>query len=135
MNHANLADLKEIYAQFQKRKDVFPHVRQDKLRGMIEASQVVWQCTHSMLNENHPGFFLGHVSVLHQDVEDFADRVYGPLGVEMPRIASSNMVTSSPNPSRSKTFGLNAAMSSRVITPCLPSFRNRCCHRAATRGL
>jgi hypothetical protein len=43
MNHANLADLKEIYAQFQKRKDVFPHVRQDKLRRMIEAGQVVWQ--------------------------------------------------------------------------------------------
>jgi hypothetical protein len=43
MNHANLADLKEIHALFQNRKDVFPHVRQDKLRRMIEAGQVVWQ--------------------------------------------------------------------------------------------
>lgn len=43
MNHANLADLKEIYAQFQKRKDVFPHVRQDKLQRMIEKSLVIWQ--------------------------------------------------------------------------------------------
>ena len=43
MKHARLSDLKEIYAQFRKRKDVFPHVRQDKLRRMIEAGQVVWQ--------------------------------------------------------------------------------------------
>jgi len=43
MNHAKLSDLKEIYGHFQKRKDVFPHVRQDKLQRMIEAGQVVWQ--------------------------------------------------------------------------------------------
>jgi hypothetical protein len=43
MRHASLRDLKEIHAQFQKRKDVFPHVRQDKLRRMIEVGQVVWQ--------------------------------------------------------------------------------------------
>ncbi len=43
MKHASLSDLKEIYGYFQKRKDVFPHVRQDKLRRMIEADQVVWQ--------------------------------------------------------------------------------------------
>lgn len=43
MKHARLSDLKEIYAQFRKRKDMFPHVRQDKLRRMIEAGQVVWQ--------------------------------------------------------------------------------------------
>jgi hypothetical protein len=42
MKHATLADLKEIYKEFQKRKDVFPHVRQDKLRRMIEAGRVVW---------------------------------------------------------------------------------------------
>jgi hypothetical protein len=42
VKHATLADLKEIYGHFQKRKDVFPHVRQDKLRRMIEAGQVVW---------------------------------------------------------------------------------------------
>ncbi len=43
MNYAKLADLKEIYGHFQKRKDVFPHVRQDKLGRMIEEGQVVWQ--------------------------------------------------------------------------------------------
>jgi hypothetical protein len=43
MNHATLADLKEIYWQFQKRKDVFPHVRQDKLGRMIDKGLVVWQ--------------------------------------------------------------------------------------------
>jgi len=43
MKHATLSDLKEICAQFQKRKDIFPRVRQDKLRRMIEAGQVVWQ--------------------------------------------------------------------------------------------
>lgn len=43
MKHATKADLKEIYGHFQKRKDVFPHIRQDKLRRMIEAGQVVWQ--------------------------------------------------------------------------------------------
>ncbi len=43
MKHARLSDLKEIYGHFQKRKEVFPHVRQDKLRRMIEAGQVVWQ--------------------------------------------------------------------------------------------
>jgi hypothetical protein len=43
MKHAKLSDLKEIYGHFQKHKDVFPHVRQDKLRRMIEAGQLVWQ--------------------------------------------------------------------------------------------
>ena len=43
MRHATVADLKEIYRHFQKRKDVFPHVRQDKLQRMIEKGQVVWQ--------------------------------------------------------------------------------------------
>ena len=43
MNHATLADLKEIYGHFQKRKDVVPHVRQDKLQRMIEKCLVVWQ--------------------------------------------------------------------------------------------
>lgn len=43
MKHATKADLTEIYKEFQKRKDVFPHVRQDKLGRMIEAGQVVWQ--------------------------------------------------------------------------------------------
>lgn len=43
MKHATLSNLKEIYGHFQRRKDVFPHVRQDKLRRMIEAGEVVWQ--------------------------------------------------------------------------------------------
>ncbi len=43
MKHATLADLKEIYWQFRKRKDVFPHVRRDKLQKMIEKSRVIWQ--------------------------------------------------------------------------------------------
>src|ERR1700674_4473605 len=43
MKHATVADLKEIYGHFQKRKDVFPHVRQDKLHRMIEKGLVVWQ--------------------------------------------------------------------------------------------
>lgn len=43
MKHATLFDLKEIYAQFRKRKDVFPHIRQGKLRRVIEAGQVVWK--------------------------------------------------------------------------------------------
>jgi FR47-like protein len=43
MNYAKPSDLKEIYGHFQKRKDVFPHVRQDKLRRMIETGQVLWQ--------------------------------------------------------------------------------------------
>jgi len=43
MNHANLADLKEIYGEFQKRKDIFPFKRQDKLKREIAAGQVVWQ--------------------------------------------------------------------------------------------
>jgi hypothetical protein len=43
MRHATLSDLREIYGHFQKRKDVFPHVRHDKLRKFIEKGQVVWQ--------------------------------------------------------------------------------------------
>lgn len=43
MKHAKPSDLREIYAHFQKRKDVFPHVRQDKLKREIAAGQVIWQ--------------------------------------------------------------------------------------------
>jgi hypothetical protein len=43
MKHAAPTDLKEIYGHFQKRKDIFPDVRRDKLRGMIEKSLVIWQ--------------------------------------------------------------------------------------------
>jgi hypothetical protein len=43
MKHATLDDLNEIYAHFQRHKDVFPHVRQDKLHRMIEKGLVIWQ--------------------------------------------------------------------------------------------
>jgi hypothetical protein len=43
MKHATLDDLKEIYGHFQKRKDVFPHIRQDALKRRIEAHQCVYQ--------------------------------------------------------------------------------------------
>jgi hypothetical protein len=43
MRHASLRDLKAIYRHFQKRKDVFPHVRQDTLRRRIGAAQCVYQ--------------------------------------------------------------------------------------------
>jgi FR47-like protein len=43
VKHATKADLKEIYKHFQLRKDVFPHVRQDKLQRLIEKCLVVWQ--------------------------------------------------------------------------------------------
>jgi hypothetical protein len=43
VKHATLTDLREIYGHFQKRKDVFPHVRQDKLRRMIEVGQCIYQ--------------------------------------------------------------------------------------------
>jgi hypothetical protein len=43
MRHASLGDLKAIYVHFQNRKDVFPHIRQDRLRQRIEANQCIWQ--------------------------------------------------------------------------------------------
>lgn len=43
LNHATLVDLKEIYGHFQKRKDIFPFKRQDKLKREIAAGQVIWQ--------------------------------------------------------------------------------------------
>jgi hypothetical protein len=43
MKYATSDDLKEIYGHFQKRKDVFPHVRQDKLKSFIEAGLMIWQ--------------------------------------------------------------------------------------------
>jgi hypothetical protein len=43
MRHASLGDLKAIYVHFQNRKDVFPHIRQDRLRQRIKAGQCVYQ--------------------------------------------------------------------------------------------
>lgn len=43
MEYATLADLKEIYKQFQAHRDVFPHIRQDGLKHRIEVGQCVYQ--------------------------------------------------------------------------------------------
>ena len=43
MKHATLDDLRQICKHFQKRKDVFPHVRQDRLKRRIKAHQCVYQ--------------------------------------------------------------------------------------------
>jgi hypothetical protein len=43
MRHASLRNLKAIYRHFRKRKDVFPHIRQDRLRQRIEAHHCIWQ--------------------------------------------------------------------------------------------
>jgi hypothetical protein len=40
MRFAKVAELKKIYSHFQTRKDVFPHVRQDKLCRQIQAKQM-----------------------------------------------------------------------------------------------
>ncbi len=43
MRHASLRDLKAIYRHFHSHRDVFPHVRQDKLKRSIEKGLVIWQ--------------------------------------------------------------------------------------------
>lgn len=43
MKYAKPGDLKPIYSLFAVRRDVFPHVRQDKLRRFIEARQCIYQ--------------------------------------------------------------------------------------------
>jgi len=43
MRHASLRDLNAIYKHLRSHRDVFPHVRQDKLRREIEAGQVIYQ--------------------------------------------------------------------------------------------
>jgi FR47-like protein len=43
VKHATLDDLRQICKHFQKRKDVFPHVRQDRLKRRIQAHQCVYQ--------------------------------------------------------------------------------------------
>lgn len=52
MKHAKLSDLKEIYRHFQKRKDVFPHVRQDKLHRMIEKA-ITFGCRRTSAKGDH----------------------------------------------------------------------------------
>jgi hypothetical protein len=43
MRHATENDLKEIYAIFQKHRDVFAHVRQDRLKRRIAAHQCIYR--------------------------------------------------------------------------------------------
>jgi hypothetical protein len=43
MRHASVRDLKPIYRHFQPNRDVFPHVRQDRLKRRIAAHQCIWQ--------------------------------------------------------------------------------------------
>lgn len=43
MRHASIRDLTAIYRHFRARCDVFPHVRQDRLRQRILAGQCVYQ--------------------------------------------------------------------------------------------
>lgn len=43
MRHASLRDFNAIYRHFQARRDVFPHVRQDRLKRRIKAHQCVYQ--------------------------------------------------------------------------------------------
>src|SRR5260370_41936097 len=43
VKYATLDDLRQICKYFQKRKDVFLHVRQDRLKRRIKAHQCVYQ--------------------------------------------------------------------------------------------
>ena len=43
MNHATIYNLDEIMDVFKQYKDVFPHVRSDKIQRMIESENLVWE--------------------------------------------------------------------------------------------
>lgn len=43
MRYASLRDLKTIYKHFQAHRDVFPHIRRDKLNRQIAAKQCIYQ--------------------------------------------------------------------------------------------
>jgi len=43
MHHAELSDLRFIYGLFASRRDVFPHVRQDKLKRQTLAGQCIFE--------------------------------------------------------------------------------------------
>lgn len=43
MRHATARDLKTIFRHFQSRKDVFPHIRQDRLKRRIESRQCIYE--------------------------------------------------------------------------------------------
>lgn len=42
LNHATGADVKPIYRVFQQYPDIFPHLRVDYLKRMIDANTVIW---------------------------------------------------------------------------------------------
>ena len=43
MNHATIDNLDEIMDVFKQYKDIFPHIRSDKIQRMIESNNVVWE--------------------------------------------------------------------------------------------
>ena len=43
MNHATLDNLEEIMDVFKQYKDVFPHVRSDKIERLVKSENVVWE--------------------------------------------------------------------------------------------
>ena len=43
MNHATIDNLDEIMDVFKQYKDVFPHIRSDKIQRMIESENLVWE--------------------------------------------------------------------------------------------
>ena len=43
MNHATIDNLDEIMDVFKQYKDIFPHIRSDKIQRMIESKNVVWE--------------------------------------------------------------------------------------------
>mgnify|MGYP001230550513 CR=1 FL=1 len=43
MKHAELIDLEEIMDVFKQYKDVFPHIRSDKIERMVKSGNVVWE--------------------------------------------------------------------------------------------
>jgi hypothetical protein len=43
MRHAKESELKEVYSHFHRRRDIFPHIRQDYVKRMVLAGQCVYQ--------------------------------------------------------------------------------------------
>jgi GNAT superfamily N-acetyltransferase len=43
MNHATLDNLEEIMDVFKQYKDVFPHIRSDKIERLVKSENVVWE--------------------------------------------------------------------------------------------
>ena len=43
LTHASPEQYKEIYAEFYKRRDVFPHIRADYIQRTVESGHCVWE--------------------------------------------------------------------------------------------